>query len=163
MHWYDWLALLVLAVVTVTQVVRGSKAGFGLTLLEAAAAAVVAVLATWLGTGLANLIRLNTGLVLLVVFLILAFPALVAARWLFALTGWSFRSHDGAYSIIFGLALGWVVAHMLLRVIVGVQGPRGDLAKHITAMPVAREVFQFRTWNALTSLLFTARHGPAYE
>lgn len=94
-------------------------------------------------------------------FVAFAGITLVLADWLFALTGWSPRSWDGAYSLLFGLVLGWVIAHVFLGIVVAAQGANG-VATEMAHAPVAREVYQFRTWNALMRLLTTARHGPNF-
>jgi len=162
MQWYDWITLLVVVAGTIIQIARGGKAGFGLPLFEAAGAVVAAVAATALSPGLAGVIGVNQGILLFVLFVVFAAIAFIVARWLFALTGWSFQSYDGAYSILFGFVLGWTIAHVFLEIVVAAQGANG-VATQIANAPVAREVYQFRAWNALTRLLFTAKHGPAFQ
>jgi hypothetical protein len=141
--------------------VRGSKAGFGLTLFEAAGAVVAALAAAALSRGLAGTIRVNQGVMLPVLFVVFAGIALIVADWLFVLTGWSSKSRDGAYSVLFGLALGWVIAYVFLGIVVAAQGANG-VATEMAHSPVAREVYQFRTWNALVRLFTPARHGPNF-
>jgi hypothetical protein len=161
-QWYDWVALLIIAASTIIQIVRGSKVGFGLPLFEAAGAVVAAVAATAFSRGLAGVISVHQGVILPVLFVVFAGIALIVARWLFALTGWSFKSYDGAYSILFGLVLGWAIAHVFLGSVVASQGANG-VATQMAHAPVAREVYQFRTWNALMRLLTTAKHGPDFQ
>jgi len=156
------MALLIIAASTIIQVVRGSKEGFGLPLFEAAGAVVAAVAATALSRWLTGVIHVHQGVVLPVLFFVLAGIALIVARWLFTLTGWSFRSYDGACSIPFGLGLGWAIAYVFLGIVVAAQGANG-VATQIAHAPVAREVYQFRTWNALTRPFVTAKHGPDFE
>jgi hypothetical protein len=141
--------------------VRGSKAGFGLPLFEAAAAVVAVLAAAALSRGLAGAIHANQGVILPVLFVVFAAIALVVADWLFALTRWSFKSHGGAYSILFGIVLGWVIAYVFLGIVVTAQGANG-VATEMAHSPVAREVYQFRTWNALLRLFTPARHGPNF-
>jgi hypothetical protein len=145
----------------VIQVRRGSKAGFGLPLFEAAGAVAAAVAAAALSRRLAGTIHVNQGVALPVLFTLFAGVALIFADWLFALTGWSFKSHGGAFSIPFGLVLGWVTAYVFLGIIVAAQGANG-VATEMAHAPVAREVYQFRTWNALLRLFTAARHGPDF-
>jgi hypothetical protein len=162
LQWYDWMALLMIAASTIIQVVHGSKDGFGLPLFEAAGAVVAAVAATALSRWLTGVIHVHLCVVLPVLFLVFAGIALIVARWLFTLTGWSVRSYDGACSIPFGLVLGWAMAHVFLGIVVAAQGANG-VATQISHAPVAREVYQFRTWNALTRLLTTAKDGPDFQ
>jgi len=161
MHWYDWMTLFILVAVTIIQTVRGSKAGgMGLPLFEALGVIVAAVGATAFAHGLAGMIHVSESVVLLVLFLVLSVAAFAVARWLFTLTGMSFQSLDGFFSLVFGLVLAWTVAHMVLRIVIMSQGGNGELATQMANSPVAREVYQFRTWNALMRLLFRAKLGP---
>ena len=161
MHWYDWMTLLILVGGTIIQTVRGSKAGgMGLPLFEALGVIVAAVGATAFAHGLANRIHVGESVVLLVLFLVFSVLAFIVARWLFTLTGMSFQSLDGLLSFLFGLVLAWTVAHMVLRIVIMSQGGNGELAANLANSPVAREVYQFRTWNALMRLLFKAKLAP---
>ena len=45
----------------------------------------------------------------------------------------------------------------------GTGGGNGEIAAQMANSPVAREVYQFRTWNALMRLLFKARLGPEFN
>ena len=162
MHWYDWTALLIIAAGTITQIVRGSKAGFGLPLFEAAGAVVAAVAATAFSRGLTGVVRVNQAVTLPVLFVVFAGIALIVADWLFALTGWSPKSRDGAYSIPFGLVLGWAIAYVFLGIVVAEQGANG-VATQMAHAPVAREVYQFRTWNALMGPFTTNRNVPNFQ
>ena len=110
---------------------------------------------------LAEAIRVHQGVLLIVLFLVFAGIALIVADWLFALTGWSPGSKDGVYSILFGLVLGWVIAHVFLGMVVAAQGANG-VATEMAHAPVAREVYQFRTWSAVMRLFTPARHGPNF-
>lgn len=161
MRWYDWMTLVIVVGGTIIQTVRGSKAGgMGLPLFEAAGVMVAAVGATAFTYGLADMIHVSESVVLLVLFLVLSVAAFAVARWLFTLTALSFRSLDGLFSLIFGLVLAWTVAHMVLRIVIMSQDGNGEVAAQMANSPVAREVFQFRTWNALMRLLFKAKLGP---
>jgi hypothetical protein len=64
---------------------------------------------------------------------------------------------------MFGLVMAWTIAHMVMRIIVVSQGGGGELATNMATSPVAREVFSFRTWNALMKLLFKAKLGPDFN
>jgi hypothetical protein len=161
MHWYDWMTLLILVVVTIIQTVRGSKAGgMGLPLFEAAGVVAAAVAATAFSRPLAGSIHVSEGVVLLVLFLVFAVLAFILGRWLFTVTSLSFESLDGLFSFLFGLVMAWTIAHMVLRVVIASQGGNGEIAANLANSPVAREVFSFRTWNALMRLLFKARLAP---
>jgi hypothetical protein len=105
------------------------------------------------------MIHARQGVVLLGLFIVLAVLAFAVARWLYVLTGLSFQSLDGVLSFVFGLVLAWTVAHMVLRAMVMSAGDI-DAASVLANSPVAREVFSFRTWNALMRLLFKAKFGP---
>ena len=164
MHWYDWVTLLILVGGTIIQTVRGSKAGgMGLPLFEAIGVIAAAVGATAFTHGLAGMIHVSESVVLLVLFLVFSFVGFVVARWLFTLTAMSFESFDGLFSFIFGLVLAWTVAHMVLRIVIMSQGGNGEVAAQMANSPVAREVYQFRTWNALMRLLFKAKLAPDFN
>ena len=164
MHWYDWMTLVVVVGGTIIQTVRGSRAGgMGLPLFEAGGVVAAAVGATAFTHGLAGVIHVSESVVLLVLFLVFSFVAFVVARWLFTLTGMSFQSLDGLFSFLFGLVPAWTVAHMVLRIVIMSQGGNGEVATQMANSPVAREVYQFRTWNALTGLLFKARLAPEFN
>ena len=161
MHWYDWMTLFILVMVTIIQTIRGSRAGgMGLPLFEAAGVVAAAVAATAFSHSLAVSIHVSEGAALLVLFLVLVTLALILGRWLFALTGLSFESFDGLLSFLFGLVMAWTIAHMVLRFVMVSQGSHGELASNIVNSPVAREVFSFRAWNSLMRLLFRAHIGP---
>jgi len=161
MHWYDWMTVLILVGVTIIQTVRGNKAGgMGLPLFEAAGVVAAAVAATAFSHSLAGSIHVGEGVVLLVLFLVFAVLAFILGRWLFTVTSLSFESLDGFFSFLFGLVMAWTIAHMVLRVVMVSQGSNGEIAANIANSPVAREVFSFRTWNALMRLLFKAKLGP---
>ncbi len=133
MHWYDWMTLAILVVVTIIQTVRGSKAGgMGLPMFEAAGMVAAAVGATALCHPVAGSVQASEGAVLIVLFLVFAVLAFVLGRWLFTITTLSFESLDGFLSFLFGLAMAWTVAHMVLRVVMVSQGGNGELA---TASP----------------------------
>jgi hypothetical protein len=164
MHWYDWMTLAIVVGGTIIQTVRGSKAGgMGLPLFEAGGVIVAAVGATAFTHGLAVTIHVSESVVLLVLFLVFSVVGFIVARWLFTLTGMSFQSLDGLFSFLFGLVLAWTVAHMVLRIIIMSQGGNGELATQMANAPVAREVYQFRTWNALMRLLFKAKLAPDFN
>jgi hypothetical protein len=164
MHWYDWMTLLILVAVTIIQTVRGSKAGgMGLPLFEAAGVIVAAVASTALSHPLAGMVHVGDGVALIVLFLVFAALAFVLGRWLFTVTSLSFESLDGFLSFLFGLVMAWTIAHMVLRIVVVSQGGGGELASNMATSPVAREVFSFRTWNALVRLLFRAKLGPEID
>ena len=164
MHWYDWMTVGILVVVTIVQTVRGSKAGgMGLPLFEAGGLVVAAVASTAFAGPLAAMAHMREGVVLVVLFIVLAVIAFGLARWLFSLTGLSFQSFDGLFSFIFGLVAAWTIAHMVLRIVMESQGVNGELATQMANAPVAREIFQFRTWNRIVGLLFRAKLGPEID
>jgi hypothetical protein len=164
MQWYDWMALAIVVGGAVVQTVRGVKAGgMGLPLFEAAGAVVAAVAATSFSRVVAGLIHVRESTVMLALFIAFMVLTFIVARWLFSLTGLSLQSLDGFFSLLFGLVLAWAVAHMFLRIMIASQGGRGELATNMANSPVAREVFQFRTWNALIRLLFKAKLGPDFD
>lgn len=164
MHWFDWVTLGILVVVTVVQTIRGSKmGGMGLPMFEGLGLVVAAVAATTLAGPLAGVVNMQKAVVLIVLFLLFSVLAFVVAHWLFSLTGWSFQSMDGFFSFVFGLIAAWAIANMVLRIIIASQPMNGELAMHAADSPVVREVFQFRTWNALMRLLFRAKLGPEID
>jgi hypothetical protein len=164
MHWYDWMTLAIVVGGTIIQTVRGSKAGgMGLPLFEAGGVIVAAVGSTAFTHGLAVMIHVSESVVLLVLFLVFSVVGFIVARWLFTLTGMSFQSLDGLFSFLFGFVLAWTVAHMVLRIVIMSQGGNGEVAAQMVNSPVAREVYQFRTWNALVRLLFKAKLAPDFN
>jgi uncharacterized membrane protein required for colicin V production len=164
MHWFDWLALGIVVVVTILQTVRGVKAeGMGLPFFEAVGLVVSAVTSVHLSGPVAQALHMQKGTVMIIIFLILGVLSFVLARWLFSLTAFSFQSLDGFFSLLFGLAAGWTIANMVLRIIIESQGMNGEVATLAASSPVAREVYSFRTWNALMRLLFRAKLGPDFN
>ena len=155
MNWHDWVTLVIMVTVIVVQTIRGSKAAAGLPMFEAAGGVVAAAAATAFSPGLAGAIHASEYTVMFVLFIAFLVVAFILAHWLFAMTGVSFQSLDGVFSLFFGLVLAWAVAHMFLRIMIG--SAEGESAQAIANSPVAREVFQFRTWNALMRLLFKAK------
>ena len=152
----------IVATVTIVQTMRGIRAGgMGLPLFEAAGVVVAAAAATAFSHGLAGAIHAEESTVTFVLFIAFSFVAFVVARWLFTLTGLSLQSLDGIFSFLCGLALAWAVAHMFLRIMMASEP--GASAEMIASSPVAREVFWFRTWNALMRLLFNAKFGPDFD
>ena len=163
MSWYDWITLVIMAVVTIIQTVRGSRAGRGVPLFEAAGVVVAAAAAAAFAHGVAGPIHASDNTVMLALFILFSVLAFFVARWLFTLTGLSFQSLDGLFSFLFGFVLAWTVAHMVLRIIIMSQGGNGEVAAQMVNSPVAREVYQFRTWNALVRLLFKAKLAPDFN
>jgi hypothetical protein len=164
MHWYDWMTLTIVVVGTIIQIVRGSRAGgMGLPLFEAFGVVASALGAIAFTHGLAGMIHVSESVVMLALFVVFSGFSFIIARWLFTLTALSFESFDGLLSLIFGLVLAWTVAHMVLRIVIMSQGGNGEVATQMVNSPVAREVYQFRTWNALMRLLFKAKLGPDFS
>ncbi len=164
MMWYDWMSLAIVLGVAIIQTIRTSKAGgMGLTLFEAGGLIVAGVSANFLSGQIAQAIGVQPLIMMVILFIAFAVLAFVFARWLFGLTGWSFESLDGFFGFIWGVVAGWVIAHMVLRIIILSQGPNGAVAETIVNAPIAREVYYFRTWNALLNLLFKAKLGPDFN
>jgi hypothetical protein len=162
MDWYDWVTLAIMAIVTTVQTMRGVRSGgVGLSLFEAAGGVVAAVAATELSSGVSGALRFSESTVMFVLFLAFLALALVVAHWLAALSPLPFQSFDGVLSFFFGLVLALAVAHMFLRIMIG--SAEGETAQAIANSPVAREVFQFQTWNELMRLLFRAKSGPGFD
>ena len=159
MSWYDWLTLVVMATVTIIQTVRGIRAGaMGLPLFEAAGVVVAAAAATSLAHTFAGPIQARDATVMLVLFIVFSVLAFFVAHWLFALTALSLQPFDGIFSVLCGLVMAWAVAHMFLRIMVG--SAEGESADLVANSPIAREVYQFQSWNALMRLLFKTKAGP---
>ncbi|HTW90259.1 MAG TPA: hypothetical protein VMH22_00930 [bacterium] len=161
MHWYEWMTLAIIVTVTIIQTVRGIKAGgMGLPLFEAIGVVVAAVASTSFSPGLAGEIHVRESTVMLALFIALAVVAFMVARWLFTVTTFSSQSLDGFFSCMFGLVMAWTMAHMFLRIMISSQGLDGEIATNMATLSVVREVFEFRTWNALMRLLFRAKLSP---
>jgi len=157
MNWYDPVVLAKMVLVVAVQTVRGIKAGAGLVMFEAAGVVVAAAAATASAHSFAAQIHAPESSMMLVLFIVFSVVAFFVARWLFALTALSFQWLDPVLSLFLGLVMAWAIAHMFFRIMIGSEG--GPAADEIAGSPVAREVFQFRTWNALMRLLFKARTG----
>lgn len=164
MFWFDWMSLGIVLAVAIIQTVRTGKAGgMGLTLFEAAGLVAAAVGANSLAGSLAPVIGVQPVVMLIVLFLVFAVLAFIFAHWLFGVTGWSFESLDGLLGFFWGVTAGWVIAHMVLRIIIMSQGEHGAVAEVMANAPIAREIYSFRSWNALMALLFKARLGPDFN
>lgn len=164
MWWFDWMCLGIVLGMAVIQTLRTLKAGgMGLTLFEFGGLIVAAVGAVQLSGGLAEVLKIQAGVATLVLFIFFAVFAFIIGRWLFGLTGWSFESLDGFFGFIWGLGAGWVIAHIVLRLLIEFQGQNGMVGTNIVNAPIAREVYYFRTWNALVGLLFRAKLGPEFN
>ncbi len=162
MNWYDWITLAIMAIVTVVQTIRGIRAGgFGLPLFEAAGVVVAAAAATAFAHGLAGPINARDSTAMLALFIAFSFVAFIVARWLAASTALSFQQFDGILSVLCGLVMAWAVAHMFLRIMIG--SAEGESVEAIAKSPIAGEVFQFRTWNALMRLLFNVKAEPDFD
>jgi hypothetical protein len=162
MSWYDYITLVIMAVVTIVQTVRGIRAGsMGLPLFEAAGVVVAAAAATALAHTFAGPIQARDTTVMLVLFIVFTVLAFFVARWLYALTALSLHPFDGILSVLCGLVMAWAVAHMFLRIMVG--SAEGESADIIANSPIAREVYQFQSWNALMRLLFKTKAAPDFD
>ncbi len=135
----------------------------GLTLFEMIGLVASGVAANTFSPPIAQLIGVPPVVVLIVLFIGLMVLSLIFARWLFGLTGWTFGSLDGFFGFVWGFVTGWVIAHMILRVVITSQGPQGAVAMNILNAPLAREVYYFKTWNAIMNLLFKVRLGPEFN
>lgn len=164
MQWFDWMSLAIVLGMAIIQTIRTSKAGgMGLALFEMAGLIVSAFAANTITNSLASAPGSPRLILLLVLFIIFAILAFFFARWLFTVTGWSFESLDGLLGFLWGFAAGWVIAHMVLRIIVELQGPNGAVALGLADAPIAREIYFFRTWNGLIHFLFKVRLGPEFN
>lgn len=164
MLWFDWMVLAIVAGAAVIQAIRAGKAGgMGLPLFEAAGVIVAAAGATGLSGPLAEVLHMQKATAMIVLFVVFTVLAFVVGRSLFSLTNWSFQSMDGFFGFLWGVALGWVIAHMVLRILIESQGTNGPVAANMDTAIIAREVFQFRTWNSLMQLLFKAKLGPDFN
>ncbi len=165
MYWFDWMALAIVVVVTVVQTIRAMKAGgMGQALFDGAGLVIAAVATNTFTKPLALATGLENWIVMLVLFVLLGAGAIILGRYLFNLTQWSFQSLDGLFSAIGGIVAGWTIAHMVLRIVIASQGGMGgEVGALIGNAIIAREVFYFKTWNALLNLLFKAKLGPEFN
>ncbi|MFO7676281.1 MAG: hypothetical protein R6X12_08210 [bacterium] len=160
MLWFDWMTLGIILAVAVLQAVGAAKVdGFSLALFQALFVSLAAVAAVALYRPLALALNLERWVALAGLFIVLGIAALLLGRLAYSFTGWSFGTFDAPLGFIFGLVTGWAVAHVVLRVIVEKQGYSGPVAQNLARAPVAAEVYWFRTWNKLASVLFKARFG----
>jgi len=158
------MALAIVLGTAITQAVRAVKAGgMGLPLFEGLGLIVAAVGSINLSGPVASTLHMQKSTVLIVIFLILGIGAFIAGRWLFTITSWSFESFDGLLGFLFGVAGGWAVANVVLRVIMESQGVSGPVATMMGNSLIAREIYEFRAWNWLVRLLFRARLSPEFD
>lgn len=161
MKWFDWLSVAIVLVMAIIQTIRTSKAGsMSLTFFEMGGLIVAAFGANVFAGPLAQATGIQRVIVLIVLFLIFAMLGLVFAHWLFAITGWSFAPFDSFFGFIWGVAAGWVIAHMVLRIIIEYQGPKGAIASTIANAPIGKEIYYFKGWNAVMNFLFKLGLGP---
>ncbi|HDR00457.1 MAG TPA: hypothetical protein ENN51_09275 [candidate division WOR-3 bacterium] len=164
MLWFDWMTLGIVLVVAVVETIRArNSGGFGQALFDALGLVIAALGSTWLAGPIADTLGAAKWVITLVAFAILAVGALAGARTVFSAFEWSSDSFDGGLSFLFGVACGWVIANMVLRIIVLKQGDIGEVAMMMPNAPVAREVFQFRTWNILMNRFFKLNLGPRID
>ncbi len=165
MHWFDWMTLAIVVVVAIVQTIRGMRAGgMGLPIFEMAGLILAAVAAVQFSGPLAQMLHWHKHLIMLIIFVVLGIGAFFLGRLLFNLTQWSFQSLDGFFSCVAGIAAGWTIANMVLRVLIESQGGMtGSIGSLMDNAIIAREILQFRGWNWLTGLLFKAKLGPEFN
>lgn len=172
--WFDWLCLVIVLAGAIVQAIRAGKVGgMGLPLFEACGVICAGVGATKLyePLGLALGFGNNKWVMLIVLFVVFSVLAFLLARWLFSILSWSFESMDALFGFFLGIALGWVVANVVLRVIIEIQGGASGAVGVIVLgpeearaqAPIANEIMNFRTWNAIMRLLFKAKLGPEFN
>jgi hypothetical protein len=153
MKWFDWMSLAIVLGTALIQKIRTSKAGgMGLAFFEMGGLIVSAIAANALAMPLAQAIGIRHLVMLIVLFVLFVILTFVFSRWLFNLTEWSFHSLDDFFGFLWGLGAGLVIAHMVLRVIIESQGSNGMVLPDLADAPIAREIYYFKTWNALRSL-----------
>lgn len=164
MQWFDWMSLGIILVVAVLETIRArNSGGFGQALFDALGLITAAVGSTWLAGPVANLLGAQKWIFTLGIFVLLAIGSLIVSRVLFSAAEWSSDSFDGVLSFTFGVACGWVITNMTLRVLIQQQGDLGDVSQMMHNAPVAREVFRFRLWNMLLRQLFNINLGPEID
>lgn len=164
MLWFDWMTVAIALAVAILETIRGVRSeGMGLPLFDAAGLVVAALAATNLSDGVGQALHLQRSLVMTVLFVVLGIGAFIVGRWLFSVTDLSSQSLNGILSFVFGLVAGWVIAHMVLRIIIASQGATGPVGSMMENAPVAREVFNFRLWNKAIQFLFKVRLGPEID
>ncbi|MBM3314538.1 CvpA family protein [candidate division WOR-3 bacterium] len=174
MMWYDWMCLGIVLAAAITQSIRGTKAGgMGLPLFEALGIIVAGFAATKLYAPLGRALGLgdNKWIALIAIFVVLCVVAFLVARWLFTILSWSFESMNAMFSFLWGVAAGWVIANVALRVVIEIQGGATGAVGAIVLgseevrrqAPIANEIMNFRTWHAIMRLLFKAKLGPDFN
>ena len=164
MLWFDWMTLAIVLGVAIFQTVRGKRSeGFGQPLFDALCLVVAALAAMFTSGPIAEMTGMKHWVVMLIIFVVLGIGAFIAGRFLFSVAEWSSESMDGILSFVFGLVCGWVIAHMVLRMIILSQGEIGPVSEAMPNTIIAREVYQFRLWNALMKVLFNGELGPQID
>jgi hypothetical protein len=172
MQWYDWMSIGICLATGIVQAIRGSRAeGMSLPLFEGIGVIVAAVGAVKLAQPLGLSLHVRPWVVMVIVFVVLVVVAFLVARWLFSILAWSFGSLDGFFSFVWGVAAGWAIANLVLHIVIDIQGPTGAVAAVVLSTdpavrakaPIANEIVNFRTWNAIMRLLFKAKLGPDFN
>jgi hypothetical protein len=161
MHWSNWLALGVIVVSAIIQAVRGKKSeSMGLLFFEFVGLVLAAVAATGLTRVIGKSVGMSETWLLIVLFVLIGVALMFLARVVANAVSWSFDSGSTLLGLFWGAALGWVLAHMVLRVIIGFQGPDGEVAIMAEQGPITREVYLFTSWNWLMKAIFNINLGP---
>ena len=164
MQWFDWMTAGIILAVAIVEFVRArTSGGFGQVLFDAIALIIAALGSTWLAQPLGSVIGGERWLLTLILFAVLSIGVLIISRVLFSFTEWSSDSFDSLLSILFGIACGWIIANMVLRIIILKQGDLGPVNAMMANAPIAREVFQFRLWNSLIEWFSNLNLGPEVD
>lgn len=164
MFWFDWMTLGIILVFAILQAVHASRAGgFGVTLFQGLLVCLAVAAAVNLAPLVAPLLKLERGIVLTGLFVLLGVAAWLVGRMLFSFTGWSLGGFDVPLGFLFGAVAGWAVAHLVLRILIEFQGPGGPVGRNLAQAPVAAEIYWFGTWNRVLDLLFRTREGGGRE
>ncbi len=155
----DCLGIILILGFAVLQAFRGAQ-GMVRTLLEMIGVIVAVYISLSWYEGLATFIGMSKVLTLGILFFIFSFLLIFFAHLLSNLMEWSFGSLDAFLSFLFGIGLGWAVAHILFKFLILLYGKTSHLAFVIGESAVGQEILDFKSAKALIALLYRARLGP---
>lgn len=162
MNFLDVLIPLFILIVAIIQAVRG-KGGIGKTLFEMIAFILAVVLANKYKEGLSSLIKLDVSWTFLIIFIILLVIFLYVAYLLFNITEWSLGNLDSFFSFLFGIAIGWIIAFVVIKFLYLKYTKESEIGFLLSSSKMANEIYYFNTYNKIVELLYKAKLGPEVE
>ena len=153
-NWIDLLTIGIVATVGGVQLLRGAKS-FSRVLYETLLLIAALIGATALYEPVQAVLGVSRIVAYLVLFVVLATLAMLAGAGLQRLVPFGLGIFGHIFSLLNGVACGWVVGHAVLRSLTGISSPQLHLA--IRRSWMASQVLNFGAWIELMALLRLAR------